>query len=41
MNVERNAVIVGRLTTLSVVESVFLVIVLDAGFSIMFSILGI
>jgi len=41
LNVERNAGSVGRLTTRSVVESVFLVIVLDAGFSIMFSILGI
>ena len=41
LKVERNAESVGRLTTRSVVESVFLVIVLDAGFSIMFSILGI
>jgi len=41
LNVERNAASVGRLTTRSVVESVFLVIVLDAGFSVMFSILGI
>jgi phospholipid/cholesterol/gamma-HCH transport system permease protein len=41
LNVEHNAASVGRLTTRSVVESVFLVIVLDAGFSIMFSILGI
>jgi phospholipid/cholesterol/gamma-HCH transport system permease protein len=41
LNVERNAASVGKLTTRSVVESVFLVIVLDAGFSIMFSILGI
>jgi phospholipid/cholesterol/gamma-HCH transport system permease protein len=40
LNVERNAASVGKLTTRSVVESVFLVIVLDAGFSIMFSILG-
>ncbi|MEJ1970352.1 MAG: ABC transporter permease [Rhizomicrobium sp.] len=32
---------VGRLTTRSVVESVFLVIVLDAAFSIIFSIVGI
>jgi len=39
--VERNAASVGLLTTRSVVESVFLVIVLDAAFSIMFSILGI
>lgn len=41
LKVERNAESVGRLTTRSVVEAVFLVIVLDAGFSIMFSILGI
>jgi phospholipid/cholesterol/gamma-HCH transport system permease protein len=41
LQVERNAASVGKLTTRSVVESVFLVIVLDAGFSIMFSILGI
>lgn len=41
LNVERNAASVGKLTTRSVVESVFLVIVLDAGFSVMFSILGI
>jgi len=41
LNVERNAASVGKLTTRSVVESVFLVIVLDAGFSIIFSILGI
>ncbi len=40
LNVERNAASVGKLTTRSVVESVFLVIVLDAGFSIMFSVLG-
>ncbi|MES2255631.1 MAG: MlaE family lipid ABC transporter permease subunit [Pseudomonadota bacterium] len=39
--VERNAASVGQLTTRSVVESVFLVIVLDAAFSIMFSVLGI
>ncbi|MES2293468.1 MAG: MlaE family lipid ABC transporter permease subunit [Pseudomonadota bacterium] len=39
--VERNAASVGLLTTRSVVESVFLVIVLDAAFSIMFSVLGI
>jgi phospholipid/cholesterol/gamma-HCH transport system permease protein len=32
---------VGRLTTRSVVESIFLVIVLDAAFSILFSILGV
>jgi phospholipid/cholesterol/gamma-HCH transport system permease protein len=41
LKVERNAESVGRLTTRAVVESVFFVIVLDAGFSIMFSILGI
>ena len=41
MNVERNAGSVGKLTTRSVVESVFLVIVLDAAFSILFSIMGI
>ena len=41
LNVERNAASVGRLTTRSVVESVFLVIVLDAGFSVIFSLLGI
>ena len=39
--VERNAASVGLLTTRSVVESVFLVIVLDAAFSIMFSVLKI
>jgi phospholipid/cholesterol/gamma-HCH transport system permease protein len=35
--VERSAESVGRLTTLSVVEAIFLVIVTDAGFSIFFS----
>ena len=39
--VERNAASVGLLTTRAVVEAVFLVIVLDAAFSIMFSVLGI
>jgi phospholipid/cholesterol/gamma-HCH transport system permease protein len=39
--VERNAASVGQLTTRAVVESVFLVIVLDAAFSVMFSVLGI
>jgi len=39
--VERNAASVGLLTTRSVVEGIFLVIVLDAAFSVMFSILGI
>ncbi len=41
LKVEGNAASVGRLTTRSVVESIFLVIVFDAGFSILFSILGI
>ncbi|HEY4265708.1 MAG TPA: MlaE family lipid ABC transporter permease subunit [Micropepsaceae bacterium] len=41
LRVEGNAGSVGKLTTRSVVESVFLVIVLDAGFSILFSLLGI
>jgi phospholipid/cholesterol/gamma-HCH transport system permease protein len=41
LQVERNAASVGRLTTRSVVESVFLVIVLDAAFSIIFSVIGI
>lgn len=39
--VERNAASVGLLTTRAVVESIFLVIVLDAAFSVMFSVLGI
>ncbi len=39
--VERNAASVGALTTRSVVESIFLVIVLDAAFSIIFSVLRI
>jgi phospholipid/cholesterol/gamma-HCH transport system permease protein len=41
MRVERNAASVGRLTTRSVVESIFLIIALDAVFSILFSALGI
>jgi len=41
LQVERNAASVGKLTTRSVVESIFLIIVLDAAFSIMFSILKI
>ena len=41
LRVEGNAGSVGRLTTRSVVESIFLVIVFDAGFSILFSVLGI
>lgn len=40
LRVERNAASVGALTTRSVVESIFLVIVFDAGFSVLFSILG-
>jgi phospholipid/cholesterol/gamma-HCH transport system permease protein len=39
--VERNAASVGLLTTRSVVESIFLVIVIDAAFSVMFSVLGV
>lgn len=39
--VERNAASVGQLTTRSVVEGIFMVIVLDAAFSVMFSVLGI
>ncbi|HEY1707132.1 MAG TPA: MlaE family lipid ABC transporter permease subunit [Rhizomicrobium sp.] len=41
LQVERNAASVGKLTTRSVVESIFLIIVLDAGFSILFSLLKI
>ena len=41
MRVEQNAASVGKLTTRSVVESIFLIIALDAGFSILFSVLGI
>jgi phospholipid/cholesterol/gamma-HCH transport system permease protein len=40
-NVSRSAESVGKLTTLSVVESICLVIVADAGFSILFSMLKI
>lgn len=40
LRVERNAASVGKLTTRSVVESIFLIIACDAGFSIMFSVLG-
>ncbi len=40
-NVERSADSVGRLTTQSVVEAIFIVIVADAAFSIMFSLLRI
>jgi phospholipid/cholesterol/gamma-HCH transport system permease protein len=39
--VSRSAESVGRLTTLSVVESIFLVIVTDAVFSVLFSVLKI
>lgn len=41
VQVSRDATSVGKLTTLSVVESIFLVILVDALFSIMFSIMGI
>jgi phospholipid/cholesterol/gamma-HCH transport system permease protein len=41
LKVERNAESVGKLTTRSVVEAIFLIIVFDAGFSVFFSILGI
>lgn len=41
MRVERNAASVGKLTTRSVVESIFLIIAVDAGFSVLFSVLGI
>jgi phospholipid/cholesterol/gamma-HCH transport system permease protein len=41
LRVSRNAESVGRLTTLSVVESIFLVIVIDAAFSVLFAHLGI
>lgn len=37
LSVERNAESVGRSTTLSVVESIFLVIVIDAAFSVLFA----
>jgi phospholipid/cholesterol/gamma-HCH transport system permease protein len=40
LRVERNAASVGRLTTRSVVEAIFLIIALDAGFSILFSVIG-
>lgn len=39
LRVSRSAESVGRLTTLSVVESIFLVIIIDAVFSVLFSIL--
>jgi len=40
-SVSRSAESVGRLTTMSVVRSIFLVIIIDAGFSVIFSRLGI
>ena len=40
LRVERNAASVGKLTTRSVVEAIFLIIACDAAFSIMFSVLG-
>ncbi|HEX4160597.1 MAG TPA: ABC transporter permease [Rhizomicrobium sp.] len=40
LRVERNAASVGRLTTRSVVEAIFLIIALDAGFSVVFSLIG-
>ncbi len=40
-NVTRSAESVGRQTTRAVVEAIFLVIVLDALFSILFSFLGV
>ena len=41
LNVEGSAESVGRQTTMSVVEAIFLVIIFDAAFSIMFSYLRI
>lgn len=41
LRVERNAASVGRLTKRSVVEAIFLIIALDAGFSVLFSVLGV
>jgi phospholipid/cholesterol/gamma-HCH transport system permease protein len=41
LRVERNAGSVGKLTTRSVVESIFLIIALDAAFSVLFSVLGV
>jgi phospholipid/cholesterol/gamma-HCH transport system permease protein len=41
LRVERNAGSVGKLTTRSVVESIFLIIALDAVFSVLFSVLGV
>ncbi len=41
MRVERNAESVGRRTTVAVVKAIFLVIVIDAAFSIFFGIIGV
>jgi phospholipid/cholesterol/gamma-HCH transport system permease protein len=41
LRTERSAESVGKLTTLSVVESIFLIIIIDAAFSIIFSLLEI
>src|ERR1700683_3736365 len=41
LRVERNAASVGRLTTRSVVEAIFLIIAIDAIFSVLFSVIGI
>jgi phospholipid/cholesterol/gamma-HCH transport system permease protein len=41
MRVEGSADSVGKLTTRSVVESIFLIIAVDAGFSVLFSVLGV
>jgi phospholipid/cholesterol/gamma-HCH transport system permease protein len=41
LRASRSAESVGRLTTVSVVESIFLIILSDALFSILFSLLGI
>ena len=40
LRVKRDAASVGRLTTRAVVQSIFLVIVVDALFSIMFNLIG-
>ncbi|MFW6020795.1 MAG: MlaE family ABC transporter permease [Guyparkeria sp.] len=40
MRVAGSALAVGRATTVSVVQAIFLVIVLDAGFSVLFNLLG-
>jgi phospholipid/cholesterol/gamma-HCH transport system permease protein len=40
LRVERNAASVGKLTTRSVVEAIFLIIALDAVFSVLFSVIG-